>query len=100
MLAGRSSYQVVGDVFDRGEVGGCVIGSDPAPVVAEYHVQNPMQAVLYRPMTAHDRPDKVGQQDRRGDIKACLALDLVANRTAALDDDNTVEARRGVPEAR
>jgi len=66
VLAKRLADQVVGHVFDGGEIGRRMIGSDPALVVAEDHVHHPMQAVLGRPVTAHDRPQQAGRQHQRG----------------------------------
>ena len=62
ILAGSPSHQVVRHVFDGGEVGGSVFGSDAAFVVAEDHVHDPVQAVLDRPMAADDRPDGVASK--------------------------------------
>src|SRR6202522_1685505 len=45
-LAWRLSDEIVSHVLDRGEVGRCVVGSDPAFVVTEDHVHHPVQAVL------------------------------------------------------
>ena len=46
-IFGRSSaHEVVGHVFDGGEIGGGVVGPHAAFVVAEDHVQHPMQAVV------------------------------------------------------
>lgn len=53
-------------MFEGGEVGGRVIGSDAAFVVAEDHVHHPVQAVLDRPVTADDRPDLAGKPGKRG----------------------------------
>lgn len=78
VLAGSLSNEVVGHVFDCGEIGGRVIGSEAALVVAEDHIHDPMQAILDRPMSAHDRSQEVGQQDQRGDVEPRLLLDLVA----------------------
>ena len=72
----------MGHVLDGGKVGGSVIGSDSAFVVAEDHVHHPMQAVLDSPMTADDRSQKAGQQDQGGDVEACLLLDLAADFAA------------------
>ena len=64
-------------MLDGGEVGWCMIGSDPTFVVAEEHVQNPVQAVLDRPVVAHHRSDEMRQQHQGGDVKACLLLDFI-----------------------
>jgi hypothetical protein len=61
-LAGSFADQIVGHVFEGGEVGGGVLGADAAFVVAEDHVHHPMEAVLDRPMAADDGADRVGQQ--------------------------------------
>jgi hypothetical protein len=85
--------QIAGDVFDGGEVGWRVIDSDPALVVAEESVYDPMQAVLDRPMTAADRAEKDRQQDQGGDVKSCLPLDLLAGLPRACDEDGGLRAR-------
>src|SRR4051812_34483905 len=54
VLAGRSARQVQRHVFDGGEVGGGVVGSDAAFIVAEDHIHDPVQAVLDGPMASHD----------------------------------------------
>src|ERR1019366_4457242 len=64
VLAGNLSEQVMGHVFDGGEIGRGVIGSDAALVVAEDHVHDPMQAVLDCPVAAHDRSEEGGQHDQ------------------------------------
>src|SRR6266536_1564392 len=52
-----------------------------------------------RPMPADNRSQEVGQQDQRGDVEACLALDLVGPRawpgdlTDAFDDEDGFQAR-------
>ena len=33
-----------------------IVGADPALVIAEDHIQNPMKAIFDRPMTTDDRP--------------------------------------------
>src|SRR4051794_22179816 len=50
VLAGRSARQVQRHVFDGGEVGWGVVGSDAAFVIAEDHVHDPVQAILDGPM--------------------------------------------------
>jgi hypothetical protein len=82
----------VGHVLDRGEVGRRVIDADPALVVAEDHAHDPMQAVLDCPMNADDRPEKDRQQDERGDVEACLPLDLVTDFPGAFGDDDGFQA--------
>jgi hypothetical protein len=69
MVARKSSShaaaarEVVRDVFDGGEIGRRMIGSDAALVVAEDHVH---------PVAAYGRPDEMCQHGERGDIKPCL----------------------------
>ena len=69
-FAWRPSDQVMGDVLDGGEICRGVLGSDAAFVVAEDHIHDPMEAVLDRPMAAHDRPQKLAGQDQRGDDRS------------------------------
>ena len=63
---GRLAQGESGETFTRrhrGEVGGRVIGSDPALVVAEDPVHDPVQAVFNRPMTAPNRPETSRHHD-------------------------------------
>ncbi len=46
VFAGGASDEVESDVLDGGEVGGGVVGSQAAFVVANDHVHDPVQAVL------------------------------------------------------
>jgi hypothetical protein len=48
----------MGHVLYGGEVGWRMTGSDAALVVAEKHVHYPVQAVLNRPVAAHDGPEQ------------------------------------------
>ena len=92
VLAGSLSDEVLGEVFDSGEIGRSVIGADAAFIVAEDHVHDPMQAVLDCPMTADDGSEKDRQQDERGDVEACLPLDRIASLPGAFDDDDSFQA--------
>jgi hypothetical protein len=56
ILAWGSSDQVEGHMLDGSEVGGSVIGSDAAFVVAEIHVHDPVKAVLDHPIGSDRRP--------------------------------------------
>ena len=84
-------------VFDGGEIGRSVIGSDPAFVVTEHHVHDPVQAVLDGPMASDDRSEKVRQHDQRCDVIACLAFDLTAEFTRAFHDRDGVQTWPVVP---
>jgi hypothetical protein len=77
------SEQVLGHVFDGGEIGRSVIGPNPTFIIAEDHVHNPVQAVLDGPMAAHHRPEEVRHHDQRGDIKACFRLGFSTDLAAA-----------------
>jgi hypothetical protein len=61
-FCGGISHEVARYVFYRGEVGGSVILTDAAFVVAENHVHHPMEAILYRPMIADEWPKNIRQQ--------------------------------------
>src|SRR3954451_7062345 len=84
--------QVLRHVLDGGEIGRSVFGANPALVIAEEHVHDPMQAVLDRPMAAHDRSEEVCQHDQGGDVEACLLLGFSSNLAAAFDHDDGVQA--------
>src|SRR5208282_2862847 len=64
VLAGNLSEQVMGYVFNGGEIGRGVIGPDAALVIAEDHVHDPVQAVLNRPVAAHDRSEESRRHDQ------------------------------------
>ena len=51
-------------MFDGCEIGGSMIGADTAFVVAEDHVEDPMEAVLYGPMVADEGSDQAGQESQ------------------------------------
>lgn len=61
ILARGSSQQVVRHVLDGREVGGGVIGSHPAFIIAEDHVHDPVQAILHCPMASDDQAE-LGRQ--------------------------------------
>ena len=89
--------QVVRHVFNGGEVGRSVVCSDPAFVVTEDHVHDPVQAVLDCPMASDDQPEKVPQHDQRCDVIARLSFDLAAEFTRAFNDGDSVQAWPFVP---
>jgi len=90
------SEQVLRHVLDGGEIGRSMFGPNPALVIAEDHVHDPVQAVLDGPMAAHDRSEEVRQHDQRGDIKACFLRGFSINLAAAFDHDDAVQAGPGV----
>jgi hypothetical protein len=67
-LVRRLSDQVVCHVLDGCEVGWRVMGSDPAFIITEDHIHDPMQAVLDRPMAADDRSGQARHQAEQSDI--------------------------------
>src|ERR1700691_6334933 len=83
------SYTTTGDTI--------VVCPDPAFVVAEHHVHDPVQAVLDGPMTSDDRSEKVRQHDQRCDVIACLPFDLAAKFTRALHDGDGIQSWPAVP---
>ena len=48
-------------VFDGGEVSRSMVGPDPALVVPEDHVHDPVQTVFDRPMAAHHWSEEMRQ---------------------------------------
>ena len=83
----------MGHVLEGGEVGGRVIGSDAAFIVAEDHIHHPMQAVLDRPVAADDGAELAGEPGERGDEEAGLALDPAFDFARALDHDDALQPR-------
>src|SRR5580704_16028975 len=61
VLAGGLADQIVGDMPERSEVGGGVLGSNATFVIAEGHVHDPVEGVLDRPMVAGDRAELMGE---------------------------------------
>src|ERR1700730_10624523 len=61
VLAGGLADQIVGDMPERSEGGGGVLGSSPTFVSAEGHVHDPVEGVLDRPMVAGDRAELMGE---------------------------------------
>ena len=93
ILAFAGSQHVEGAVLDDGEVEGGVVGSHAAFVVAEDHVEHPVEAVFDHPMTADHRSQGVGEQGERGDVEARLGFDLAIGFPFALDHDDRLQAR-------
>ena len=83
-------------VFDGGEVGRGMIGSDPTLIVAENHVHDPVQTVLDRPVAAYDRSQKMRQHNQRGDVKPCILLDHAVGFADAFDYCDGVQTRPGM----
>ena len=79
------------------KLAGGVVGPHAAFVVAEDHVQHPMQAVFDHPMPSDHRSDLVGQQEQRGDVEAHLTIDLAGDFARALDHDDTLQTGPIVP---
>src|SRR4051812_21598963 len=92
VLAGGSARQVQRHVFDGGEVGWGVVGSDAAFVIAEDHVHDPVQAVLNGPMASHDCGQAFGWQAERSDEEPRLPFDRAADLADAVDDDDALQA--------
>ena len=93
ILAFSRSEHVEGDVLDDGEVEGGVISSHTAFVVAEDHVEHPVEAVFDHPVAADHRSQGVGQQGKRGDVETRLGFDLAVDFSFALDHDDRLQAR-------
>src|SRR5437879_13367922 len=70
-----------------------MIGANTAFVIAEDHIHHPVQAILYRPMAADDRPERMRQPHQGRYVKARLALDLVGDFARALDHDDALQSR-------
>ena len=80
-------------MFYGGEVCGGMVGSQAAFVIAEDHIQYPMEAVLDGPMVADEWSDQASDESERGYVKTRLAFDLATSLAGALDHDNAVEVR-------
>lgn len=78
-------------MLDRAEIRGGVIFREPAFVVLEDHVEDPVQSVLDEPVASHHRGEQAGDEGQRGDVEPGLALGPWADLALALDDDDRVE---------
>ena len=79
-------------MLQGGEVGGGVIGSEPASVVSEDHLHDPVQAVLHGPVVSDKGSHLAGRHAQRGDVEAGLMLDFAAEFAAAVDHDYAFQA--------
>src|SRR3954462_7483183 len=79
-------------MLDGREVGGGVIGSAAAFVIAEDHVHDPVHA-FDRPVGADDRSELGCHHDQRCDVEACLPLGFLAGFTYAFDHDDALQTR-------
>jgi hypothetical protein len=83
----------VSHVSQGGEVGGRILGTDAAFVIAKSHVHHPVQAVFNGPLVADHGSQLVRWQGRGRYIEARLPFEFVANFALALDYENAVQAR-------
>jgi putative transposase len=77
--------EVLRHVPNCGEVGGRVAVADPAFIVAEDHVHDPVQAVLNAPVVADGRCQMVGRQGRGGDVEPPFLFNLIGGFPHAFD---------------
>lgn len=62
VLSQSPSDQVVGHVFEYCEISRGVFGSNPAFVVSEDHVQDPVETIFNSPVAPDDWANKYGQK--------------------------------------
>ena len=80
-------------MFDGGKIGGRVAGADAAFVVAEDHIHDPVQAVLYRPMLANDGAKLLGGVGQGCDVEAGFGLGFGPGFARAFEHDDAVQPR-------
>lgn len=90
LFSRMSAQQVKRDVFDGSEVGGGMLGSDPAFVVFEDAVHQSMHA-LDGPVTPDGEAEPVGLLGGGGDVDAGFTLDLGADLALALDHHHRLQ---------
>jgi len=83
----------MGHVFYGGEIGRGVIGPNPAFVVTEDHVHDPVQAVLDRPMATHHGSEEMRRHHQRRYIKPRLLFLFAGYFTRAFNHDDSVQPR-------
>ena len=91
MLSRDGSEKVAGHVFYGCEIGRCVLFSDAALIIAEDHVQDPMEAVFDAPVASDRAGDKGGIRRQGGDIESGLAAHPLGGFASALDHDDGLE---------
>jgi hypothetical protein len=84
-------------MLDGVETGGYVIGSHPAFIVSEGHIDDPVQAVLDRPMTAHDQSNGRRWQAEGGDMQTRLFRNDTGDFSDVVDHDNVLQSWPGMP---
>ena len=67
-------------------------GSDPGPILVEGHIQDPMQAVLDRPVLPGGGPDAIGHERRGCQIAARLTLGPDRQFPGAADDEQAPQS--------
>ena len=80
-------------VLEGDEVLGSVVGSDPAGVVAEGHIHDPMEVVLDSPMVTHDGVKFLGVELRGCHVMAGFASAHAVDLAGGFDDAEPGEAR-------
>src|SRR5882757_7824878 len=78
-------------MFDRGEVGGSMVGSHTALVITEHNVHHPVEAVLDGPVAAYDGADQGRDDDQGCEIKPCLILGFSVGLAAAFYHDHGLQ---------
>src|SRR5262245_40918583 len=84
------------EAAQQSEVFGPVILAGAALVLAEDHVEAPMQAVLDVPVPAHDGKKVLGRHRPREHVEAAILLALAIDEARAADLADRTEPRKGV----
>ena len=72
-------------MLDCREVGRSVFGSDPAFVITEDHIENPVQTILDGPVITDDAPDLVGGESQGGEIETGFSFGFALDFTDTFD---------------
>src|SRR5581483_839814 len=87
-LGGVGAQEVEGDLAQQREVARAVAGADPAAVLAERDIQDPVQAVLDPPVAADGGGQARGVRRQAADVVAALVRPLLADPARGLDHDH------------
>ena len=77
--------QVENETADDGETGTGVFHASAHLVVVQRHIETPMDAILYRPMSAHDIGQRAGIGGNAADIEATLVAGLAVDGALRFD---------------
>src|SRR6185436_7324467 len=93
-LAGVAASDIEGSAAEDGDVGGAVVAAVARGVLAQRHVELPVQSVLDVPVRAHGVEQRLRGKLARERKDAHIGLDLAVDRSRRLDASERLQARK------